>query len=1438
MVAHGQPAGGRSWASVAGGGKAIGSWSYWVCSSGQCREWNWCPHWKCRSCGRVAPPWVKAAQPPAAAAGQGQAVADAEGFVVQPRGRKARRQAKRTATRAASAGAASLAGVSEASSAQPSAVERHHQEVKRIEDFLAAPGESIDEACLRSLRSALDRERRRLSAAEAAQAERRKADTPLPKALHGAGNALAKLVRQGRAKEQALLKAEEAHAAAIGEREAAIAREAACAEAVEECRAALEAHREEQRAAEARQAKEVGAAFVGTDLLGMVFGLIQQVEALPQGFAAGNGEAAFAEVAKQIAAVRRALPSAAKLHGEAADERAAESLDGRSPAKVPSDQRTRLTAQEACIGEARLGPQPAPEPGPRDYDGRGCVRADWVHNCFAGFAQAAPPVEEASLFLGIRKLFGHVRPDVLCSSALRFGFNLKLLRGLLAIFLPPRLPVDQHVGASGEMLRHLRDHHPPLNEGKSVFLASSAQVADGLAASWAAPGFEVKRGPQARKMGTDAYVTRRGVQEGGGRAVGGRSRARRLRTLGSAGASVVPSRRADPTAAMFRLRAGWRLSAGRIMHTDDGRALDMLILGPRELGLLAAAGARRASDRAEMTRLRHGAAPAMPFFSGALSARAGWSIVQCDEFGNPQAAVHGTVHLGLCPFQTAKDGEHFAVWLLSRYPGPSFNGINCACGSTVSCLKLGRRYATAANKPSAHLWSVVYASLDADSLFVNKVEAHCAEIVFREGRISEGQRLGSAYADRLAKAGAALHRASGAARREFFGAKEVVRGLSRGLAQVSFVWQGRGSKGCESPPVCDERRTAVTFAVPLEARGELAGSRPAAAGAWASAARDGGVALGALVFAVAGRALAFARRGEDGDGQEIIACTRCGAYARLGRCVTRSRGGSAAYTLEGAEVPQDARGRFLTWLGVQPIAPAGVASSASAVDAAGSGAGSVAGEGSRKAWLDAYSLDEESLPSWSEEELLAADPSALARGRQLRLRGTVLSRRVLARSLAFCTLGRLEAHAEPGCSWTEGPPPRQSLLARGWVPPEPGADGGAVEGQEGAPASACATLAVCFAAALVDTSGEHAAEEEEGPEHRPEPHTEGASEGTSSGPVGALPRAQGRPARGDQGGGVLAGGPGVPQERTAGATLAPPGGRAGGRRRCYGALWRAAAARPAAGLQHMAEHHARRDAVNRAARAELRAGRRGPALCKFWTAGASGSRGDASSRWSSGREHVWARSEDHRSSQTAVAAGCQEGDACCFRHHFLDSAEAAQAQRRQAARAESQAAAAAELGAYEGEGDLPHAGVKVDKRRRAWSFASWLLRQYGKDALCQGGGVLDVAGGQGDLSWVLSVESGVPCTLVDPGLRRGGALKSWQRRALRKSGGDGFAHVPVEFGAQNFGPSRGVLKRSPPTSARRTRRSCVRPRWWSACTPTRPPRPSWTCPWPACGGLQ
>ncbi|CAE7896794.1 unnamed protein product, partial [Symbiodinium sp. KB8] len=99
---------------------------------------------------------------------------------------------------------------------------------------------------------------------------------------------------------------------------------------------------------------------------------------------------------------------------------------------------------------------------------------------------------------------------------------------------------------------------------------------------------------------------------------------------------------------------------------------------------------------------------------------------------------------------------------------------------------------------------------------------------------------------------------------------------------------------------------------------------------------------------------------------------------------------------------------------------------------------------------------------------------------------------------------------------------------------------------------------------------------------------------------------------------------------------------------------------------------------------------------------------------------------------------------------------------------------AAEQSVYDAVADGPH--DKAAKPRRAARFAAWLVQTYGKEndddvgdddgdsfEYLSGSGVLDVAGG---------VEMEVPSTLVDPALRRGGALKSWQRRALRKRGPD------------------------------------------------------------------
>ena len=51
---------------------------------------------------------------------------------------------------------------------------------------------------------------------------------------------------------------------------------------------------------------------------------------------------------------------------------------------------------------------------------------------------------------------------------------------------------------------------------------------------------------------------------------------------------------------------------------------------------------------------------------------------------------------------------------------------------------------------------------------------------------------------------------------------------------------------------------------------------------------------------------------------------------------------------------------------------------------------------------------------------------------------------------------------------------------------------------------------------------------------------------------------------------------------------------------------------------------------------------------------------------------------------------------------------------------------------------------------RAARFAKWLVDMYGLEQLSCGSGVLDIAGGRGDLAFQLCCRYGVPCTVIDP----------------------------------------------------------------------------------------
>ena len=69
-------------------------------------------------------------------------------------------------------------------------------------------------------------------------------------------------------------------------------------------------------------------------------------------------------------------------------------------------------------------------------------------------------------------------------------------------------------------------------------------------------------------------------------------------------------------------------------------------------------------------------------------------------------------------------------------------------------------------------------------------------------------------------------------------------------------------------------------------------------------------------------------------------------------------------------------------------------------------------------------------------------------------------------------------------------------------------------------------------------------------------------------------------------------------------------------------------------------------------------------------------------------------------------------------------------------------------------GHLAHVSeTKQQKGRRAAAFVAWLLETYGTQALNEGTGVLDVAGGKGAISYELHCRNNIRCTLVDPGVR-------------------------------------------------------------------------------------
>ncbi|KAF8975290.1 hypothetical protein BGZ46_009224 [Entomortierella lignicola] len=74
--------------------------------------------------------------------------------------------------------------------------------------------------------------------------------------------------------------------------------------------------------------------------------------------------------------------------------------------------------------------------------------------------------------------------------------------------------------------------------------------------------------------------------------------------------------------------------------------------------------------------------------------------------------------------------------------------------------------------------------------------------------------------------------------------------------------------------------------------------------------------------------------------------------------------------------------------------------------------------------------------------------------------------------------------------------------------------------------------------------------------------------------------------------------------------------------------------------------------------------------------------------------------------------------------------------------------------------------TKNQHRERALYFSHWLIKTFTRDFLNSGSGVLDIAGGRGDLSWELQTRQGIRSTIVEP--RPGKGMRKWQRKWFQK----------------------------------------------------------------------
>lgn len=84
------------------------------------------------------------------------------------------------------------------------------------------------------------------------------------------------------------------------------------------------------------------------------------------------------------------------------------------------------------------------------------------------------------------------------------------------------------------------------------------------------------------------------------------------------------------------------------------------------------------------------------------------------------------------------------------------------------------------------------------------------------------------------------------------------------------------------------------------------------------------------------------------------------------------------------------------------------------------------------------------------------------------------------------------------------------------------------------------------------------------------------------------------------------------------------------------------------------------------------------------------------------------------------------------------------------------------------------------KGLRSKVFASWIVETFGCDLLKEGNGILDIAGGKGQLSIELAINEQIPCTIIDP-MVRSSMFKKKEMKRLKKAHSPIPIYIPQRF---------------------------------------------------------